>query len=205
MLGLALLLLVFWLLTAEGAWMRVVALVCLPLVLYAAAELFAPPLRDHRPPVWILRVSGALAGIAFLGWAATCLLRIDLVSSADVKRTLGSGAMAHTLYGAGKGKVLTPGVYMQIRPNLPVVFSGVVMTDGWRWSSCTVTIALWPPVAAAGVAAWILWRLRRERLPVGLCPGCGYDLTGNVSGVCPECGAAVGASPRERGQDPSAA
>ena len=21
-----------------------------------------------------------------------------------------------------------------------------------------------------------------------LCPGCGYCLTGNVSGVCPECG-----------------
>lgn len=26
----------------------------------------------------------------------------------------------------------------------------------------------------------------RER---GLCAGCGYDLTGNASGVCPECGA----------------
>ena len=25
----------------------------------------------------------------------------------------------------------------------------------------------------------------------GLCPTCGYDLTGNTSGVCPECGAAV--------------
>jgi len=24
-----------------------------------------------------------------------------------------------------------------------------------------------------------------------LCKGCGYDLTGNVSGVCPECGAAI--------------
>jgi hypothetical protein len=26
---------------------------------------------------------------------------------------------------------------------------------------------------------------RRQR---GQCPACGYDLTGNVSGVCPECG-----------------
>ena len=31
-------------------------------------------------------------------------------------------------------------------------------------------------------------RLRRGRRPLsGHCP-CGYDLTGNVSGVCPECG-----------------
>jgi hypothetical protein len=28
-------------------------------------------------------------------------------------------------------------------------------------------------------------RIRRRR---GKCPACGYDLTGNVSGVCPECG-----------------
>ncbi|MCP4249914.1 MAG: hypothetical protein GY778_22960 [bacterium] len=39
------------------------------------------------------------------------------------------------------------------------------------------------------------WRRRRR----GLCLPCGYDLTGNVSGVCPECGEAiscgVGSSP----------
>lgn len=29
-----------------------------------------------------------------------------------------------------------------------------------------------------------VWRWRR----LGLCEGCGYDLTANVSGVCPECG-----------------
>ena len=26
-----------------------------------------------------------------------------------------------------------------------------------------------------------------------LCTGCGYDLTGNISGVCPECGCPVDA------------
>jgi hypothetical protein len=30
---------------------------------------------------------------------------------------------------------------------------------------------------------------RRRRRKRGLCVGCGYDLTGNVSGICPECGA----------------
>jgi hypothetical protein len=45
-----------------------------------------------------------------------------------------------------------------------------------------------------GVAvAAIYWLHRpveivRERRAKGLCVGCGYDLTGNVSGVCPECG-----------------
>ncbi len=33
--------------------------------------------------------------------------------------------------------------------------------------------------------------IRRERRKRGLCVKCGYDLTGNVSGRCPECGEAV--------------
>ncbi|MCH7813010.1 MAG: hypothetical protein IID40_03220 [Planctomycetes bacterium] len=33
--------------------------------------------------------------------------------------------------------------------------------------------------------------LRRNRRKRGLCLKCGYDLTGNTSGVCPECGAAI--------------
>ena len=36
-------------------------------------------------------------------------------------------------------------------------------------------------------------RVKRRRA-MGICVGCGYDLTGNVSGVCPECGRA--ATPR---------
>ena len=35
--------------------------------------------------------------------------------------------------------------------------------------------------------AW-LWHRDRRRIRPGHCPGCGYDLTGNTSGVCPECG-----------------
>jgi hypothetical protein len=37
-------------------------------------------------------------------------------------------------------------------------------------------------------ALWLRKRMSRLRLKDGMCPSCGYDLTGNVSGVCPECG-----------------
>ncbi len=42
------------------------------------------------------------------------------------------------------------------------------------------------PVAAAAA----LLRLSPVK-PPGSCQKCGYDLTGNVSGVCPECGTGV--------------
>ncbi len=39
--------------------------------------------------------------------------------------------------------------------------------------------------------SWRSYRLTRYRHGHGLCVECGYDLTGNVSGVCPECGTAT--------------
>ncbi len=83
--------------------------------------------------------------------------------------------------------------------------------DGWSYPSAPTGIsrAVWWPYLghpAAGVtlvmvplwcplilvmlvtAAW--WR-RGSRVPAGLCPKCTYDLTGNVSGVCPECGTPI--------------
>jgi len=56
-----------------------------------------------------------------------------------------------------------------------------------------VQVPLWLVTAAtAGLPLlWAArWLLRRRRVPGGHCQRCGYNLTGNVSGVCPECGAA---------------
>lgn len=36
---------------------------------------------------------------------------------------------------------------------------------------------------------------RKRLLNLGLCPTCRYNLTGNTSGVCPECGSAVPTEP----------
>ena len=50
-------------------------------------------------------------------------------------------------------------------------------------------------VAIIGLGLWLFigWpirhaRARLRRLLPHLCDACGYDLTGNASGVCPECG-----------------
>lgn len=37
----------------------------------------------------------------------------------------------------------------------------------------------------------VVWR-DRKRIPSNCCQGCGYNLTGNTSGICPECGVQIG-------------
>jgi len=48
----------------------------------------------------------------------------------------------------------------------------------------------WLFAAFAGLSLGVFgWTLRKRlRLPAHACTKCGYDLSGNVSGVCPECG-----------------
>ena len=71
-------------------------------------------------------------------------------------------------------------------------------TDSWqrrievKWLLADSAIALGVPLAA-----WLAvrsWRATRRRTQ-GACATCGYDLTGNQSGTCPECGTAVQSLP----------
>jgi hypothetical protein len=76
--------------------------------------------------------------------------------------------------------------------------------DGWRssesplaplfgWHDSAVgwyaRLPLWIPFMAIAIPTGFLWWKHRRRMPPGCCSRCGYSLTGNVSGVCPECGA----------------
>ncbi|MCP4594421.1 MAG: hypothetical protein GY842_27130 [bacterium] len=58
-----------------------------------------------------------------------------------------------------------------------------------------VVFPLWAPffLCLFLPAVWFMWFIgrsvrRHRRRRRDLCPNCGYNLTGNTSGVCPECG-----------------
>ena len=53
-----------------------------------------------------------------------------------------------------------------------------------------IAFPLWIPSVIGAAATGYFHREARPKLP-GHCPKCDYDLTGNVSGVCPECGTEI--------------
>jgi hypothetical protein len=65
--------------------------------------------------------------------------------------------------------------------------------DPGRNNTMRMLFLLLAGIPLTAVAAWTLkgWFAQRRKRPHGTCRTCGYNLTGNVSGVCPECGKAV--------------
>ena len=76
---------------------------------------------------------------------------------------------------------------------LPYVFAFRSGAAAAGHSTSSFRLWLWVPFALFSTYPFIAfirgplrrWRRRRR----GLCLKCGYDLTGNVTGICPECGA----------------
>jgi len=59
-----------------------------------------------------------------------------------------------------------------------------------RYTGGSLSIPHWLILLVLAIPTVMFWQADRPK-PEGRCAGCGYDLTGNVSGICPECGTPV--------------
>jgi len=86
----------------------------------------------------------------------------------------------------GRLRLREPGILPGWRSLLWWPHAWFITSPGFRqWC-----VPIWPAALLAGAFAAWLWSSNRRDRP-GACAGCGYDLTGNVSGRCPECGGPV--------------
>lgn len=88
---------------------------------------------------------------------------------------------------------------------LPVMLNTGIQGNG-SLADIIICVAGGLPLLVAGLVSWWMYvTMRWEDAEVGgrYCVQCGYDLTGNVSGRCPECGLArAGDSRAADGQPP---
>ena len=62
--------------------------------------------------------------------------------------------------------------------------------EEWPRREKVVMFPLWLPVVLFAVMP-VVWMIGRRGSPSNRCPTCSYSLTGNTSGICPECGSPV--------------
>ena len=122
----------------------------------------------------LARIAAVVAGLAFV------LVSVALVVSYVSPRTIMWGPRGLYL---NRGK-FHAGACERFEPSHATGSSSgafIVLPDADK--------PIWPIAVAIGASLAVLIHLGRRRVPaIGHCSRCSYNLTGNISGICPECG-----------------
>jgi len=149
-------------------------------------------LRRRRVAKW---VATGLLTLVLVGWAVSINYSVGYAN-----KSLGTGV---SIANGGlyiKYVLESPPAYVPISPFATTRFHVNKSQGAWSWSlsrpfiiktnkfSITIMVSFWLIVFVGFAGTALLWRWDDTPMPPGHCQSCGYNLTGNVSGVCPECG-----------------
>ncbi len=82
------------------------------------------------------------------------------------------------------------GTNVSVRPSPPLPTKMAWWPDvEFEFSGSHIYMPIWMLLLPLAAMTFLLWRYNPRS--TGQCVSCGYDLTGNVSGTCPECGTEV--------------
>ena len=140
--------------------------------------------RIQRGLKWV----GTSVVVALLiAWAVSLFVFASLASRGW---QIGIAAGSVSLSWDETGKRVLPSGWEAVRVRRPW------NTKLWIWKPVSYSLPLgvhrfrmpfWIPVVLVGLPTVFLW-LKDRRISPYHCQRCGYNLTGNVSGICPECG-----------------
>lgn len=139
-----------------------------------------------------------------LGFVATALGALVVASSHDGSMFIAGWVFLYVERLGSWWFVGSWGAGLRGRRLLGWILSGTMINAAFDGAVLLGLMHGWQPMAlvSAGVAAFIIALHmvgRRDSLKArfsssAICIGCGYDLTGNLSGRCPECGRTLMAS-----------
>lgn len=109
------------------------------------------------------------------------------------------GAVCLRILHAYPGQVGSYALVSQAFPAPPARTTPTIHLTGVR-TSVSLPVAL---LIAYPLVALTRSRILRHQRRVGYCAQCGYNLTGNVSGLCPECGTSVEGPLRDQESKPN--
>lgn len=193
--------------------------VALALAVYPTVNAFRSAQQSKRAAWWVLVLcSSFLALAAACGWSVSYVTTLEydsrggLYGMGGLLAKVDSGVLnlsympapireVNCLPSCARGQDCRPSLPTEItKASLMFVglqFRVMVYPDDCDYNQITrLRLPLWLPSIAftpIPVLAFIRGPLRRRRRrKKGFCVKCGYNLRGNVSGICPECGSPCG-------------
>jgi len=129
----------------------------------------------------------SVCGLIFAMWATSLWLRVSCFT-VPVWLLLIDGTLCVRFPGVPMhGNAEDVGVRVKVIEFDPQwALIGEYTGTGFRLTG--ICVPLWMSFALAAIPTTLLWLFGRRAWPATHCRKCGYDLTGNVSGRCPECG-----------------
>lgn len=184
------------------------------LLLFSVAMLIIGAMTHRKPAYWYPHVANRY-GFHFSSWRGRVFLgfwRLDRTPASTTQSSfsiLPDDIDVHDLYLSGRGFSVATATFPNVRH---FVWAKTVERGSVNDSACAqcrvsgtgcafgtartymLGLPLWMMLLSLGWLPILLvrnrlrsWRRRRR----GLCLNCGYNLQGNTSGRCPECGTAV--------------
>lgn len=159
--------------------------------------------QKHRGKRFLRRAGVVATAMLLLAAIATIRWRLSWLSSKkEMGIVLASGAIALTWEDRrSRGGILfnaevlhSPGLWIErIFDDLSDArYSwsqfALLPRSGVSFPHRYMSIPLWMPLVLLGGTTVLIFRHDARSIPPGHCSTCGYSLTGNVSGICPECG-----------------
>jgi hypothetical protein len=153
------------------------------------------PLRFVRMLKWAGTLASAFALILMMLSLKMSFAWWDKGVRHGVVVTAGAVAFVWVpVFPAGFNSFQTPGFSLTGDPWDNAMYSWSQYAEwpksGWSWPARYVTVPLWQIFLALLLPSSLLWRTDRP-VPPGHCRKCRYNLAGNTTRRCPECGTAI--------------